>query len=87
MTANPHCTVPECDRPTRSAKSPLCSMHYHRQYRHGSAHMVSTGLAKTTAQRKYQTQYDPTHPLAMKNGKVYTHRAVLYDAIGERDHE
>ena len=36
-------------------------------------------------------QYDmhraPEHPLAMKDGRVYTHRAMLYDRIGHGPHQ
>ncbi len=34
----------------------------------------------------YEKAYRPNHPLAYKNGLVYVHRAVLYDAIGPCAH-
>lgn len=77
------CATPGCTKAPRSARATLCTKHYHRQYRHGSVHAVSIGVELSTAPKKYKSKYDPTHPLAMKNGKVYVHRAMLFDNIGE----
>jgi hypothetical protein len=62
-------------------------MHYHRQYRHGStdAHAPTSGLTASHG-RRYKRIYRPNHPLANKNGALYTHRAVLYDTIGPGPH-
>jgi hypothetical protein len=82
-----HCTVGDCEKPTRSAHSPLCEMHYHRQYRHGDVNQTAHEQAPTASHgRRYKTVYDPKHPLAGKWGQVYVHRRVLYDAIGPGYH-
>lgn len=84
---NPTCSVPDCDKPSRTAKADYCPMHYHRWYRHGSVDKTASGSGITASLgRRYRTIYNPTHPLAGKNGKVYEHRAVLYDQIGPGPH-
>lgn len=83
---NPTCTLPDCEKPSRNPRSPgLCKMHYHRQYRHGSVDKVATNVS-TSNGRRYRSLYLPRHPLASRHGKVYAHRAVLYDAIGPGPH-
>lgn len=85
--ANPTCTVADCNKPRRSPTADYCPMHYHRWYRHGSVDKVATRAGITASLgRRYRTIYKPTHPLASKHGKVYEHRAVLYDTIGEGPH-
>jgi hypothetical protein len=79
------CTHADCDKPARSATSPLCKMHYHRMYRHGTVERVATQV-RTGPGRRYRSAHRPGHPLAMANGKVYVHRAVLFDAIGPGVH-
>jgi hypothetical protein len=62
-------------------------MHYHRQYRHGDAHKTAHKAGVTASKgRRYRSAYRPGHPLAMANGKVYVHRAELYDKIGAGVH-
>lgn len=80
------CSAPSCEKPSRSPGSELCKMHYHRQYRHGAD--VSANQTSVTAShgRRYRYLYLPKHPLAAKNGKVYEHRAVLYDVIQAGPH-
>jgi hypothetical protein len=34
---NPTCTIEGCEKPARTKSAALCKMHYHRQYRSGSA--------------------------------------------------
>jgi hypothetical protein len=77
------CHVDDCDNPTRSARATLCAKHYHRRYRHGSVHKVAHQSGVTASHgRRYRSVYRPGHPLAGSGGKVYVHRAVLYDKIG-----
>lgn len=59
-------------------------MHYHRWYRHGDPLVEPGGGSEYV--RRYLTASAPAHPLAMKNGKVYVHRATLFDAIGWGPH-
>lgn len=82
---NRTCTVPECDKPARSAKADWCKMHYHRWYRHGSTDKVARGIS-TSQGRRYKSVYEPDHPLASVNGKVYEHRRVLFGILGFGDH-
>jgi hypothetical protein len=83
------CTLEDCDKPSRNRLSAaLCKMHYHRQYRHGSTDRVATESGVTASfGRRYTAKYNPSHPLADKRGKVYTHRMVLFDEIGYGPHE
>lgn len=56
-----------------------------RWYRHGdplaSAFDISASLG-----RRYVSRMDPSHPIAPPCGRVWMHRAVLYDEIGEGIH-
>lgn len=83
---NPTCTMPGCDKPARSRTAALCPMHYHRDYRHGNvdrtAHASGVSVRKP---RRYVARYLPSHPLAMKNGKVWAHRAALFDSMHGAD--
>lgn len=77
------CTVPDCEKPLRSPGAIYCGMHYHRWYRHGDVNARGVGPSAPSAShgRRYKRRFDPTHPMAMKNGSVWEHRAVLFDAI------
>lgn len=81
------CTTPGCAQAPRSAHATLCAKHYHRQYRHGSVDATSVGVELSTAPRRYDRKYEPTHPIASKRGMVYVHRALLFDTIGEHEHQ
>lgn len=80
------CTVEGCDKPTRSSRADWCKMHYHRWYRHGDVDRVATVAPSISKGRRYKTIAAKNHPLAMKNGRVYEHRAVLFDEIGIGPH-
>lgn len=81
------CTITGCEKPVRSAGAEWCGMHYHRWYRHGSTDKVAHNSDVTASLgRRYTRTYAPAHPLANKNGSVYTHRMVLFDAIGPGPH-
>lgn len=82
------CTVPECGKPLRSPGATYCAMHYHRWYRHGSVDRCARSADAPSASkgRRYIRRANPTHPMAMKNGNVWEHRAVLFDAIGYGPH-
>lgn len=83
---NRTCTVDGCDKPTRSRAADWCKMHYHRWYRHGDVNRVATEMPSVSKGRRYRTVAGKGHPLAMKNGRVYEHRFVLYNEIGEGPH-
>jgi hypothetical protein len=77
------CSVDGCEKPARSLSAEWCKMHYHRWYRHGDPHRVATDTLVTASHgRRYRSVYLPRHPLAGRGGKVYAHRAALYDKIG-----
>jgi hypothetical protein len=81
------CTVEDCSNKPRSRYATLCPMHYHRQYRHQDTQaQANTAGISASHGRKYLMRYAPTHPLAKKNGKVYAHRLVLFNAIGWGPH-
>lgn len=81
------CTIDGCEKPARSRTADWCKMHYHRWYRHGSTDKVATKADVTASLgRRYTRTYAPSHPLANKNGSVYTHRMVLFDEIGYGPH-
>ena len=84
----PTCTVDGCEKPSRNKLSAaMCKMHYHRWYRHGSTDKVATATNVTVSLgRRYRYRYLPSHPLADKSGRVYEHRAVLFDEIGPGPH-
>ena len=82
----PGCTVGDCGNEARSVGAIYCKMHYHRWYRHGSPVKVSWGAGITASKgRRYRALTLHGHPLAKANGRVYEHRAVLYDALNGRD--
>lgn len=80
---NPTCTLPECNKPSRSKSANMCPMHYHRAYRHGDVNKVAHRSGVTVSHgRRYKTVTSKGHPLAHASGKVYEHRLVLWEAIG-----
>lgn len=84
--ANPTCTVQDCAKPARSALAELCPMHYHRKYRHGDVNALPSKI-KTAPEGDYRQVNGKGHPLANKQGRVYEHRKVLFDAIGPGEHQ
>jgi hypothetical protein len=82
------CTIEGCEKPSRNkGGGAMCKMHYHRWYRHGDVEKVATQTKVTVSLgRRYARTYAPQHPLANKNGSVYTHRMVLFDEIGVGPH-
>jgi len=81
------CTVPECDKPTRSPGSEWCAMHYHRWYRHGDVNRSARTSGVSVSQgRRYRLLELPGHPLAKASHKVWEHQVVLYGSIGPGSH-
>jgi hypothetical protein len=81
------CDIDGCEKPARTAAAAWCKMHYHRWYRHGDPHRVATEASVAVSHgRRYRSLYLPRHPLAGSGGRVYAHRAVLYDKIGPGPH-
>jgi 5-methylcytosine-specific restriction endonuclease McrA len=76
-----------CENAPRTGSAELCPKHYHRWYRHGSTDLATTEINVSVSHgRRYRLKEIPSHPLAGRNGKVYEHRMVLYDAIGPGPH-
>jgi len=57
-------------------------MHYMRKWRNGTTDKIMTRALKINHSAGYVVIYDEDHPLATKNGYVYEHRKVYYDAQG-----
>jgi 5-methylcytosine-specific restriction endonuclease McrA len=80
---NPTCTMPACEKPSRGKSAALCPMHYHRAYRHGDVNKVAHGSDVTASHgRRYKMSTAKGHQLSNKAGRAYTHRLVLWEAIG-----
>lgn len=84
------CTANDCGRNAVGLK--LCQKHYFRLRRNGTTDYMGMrapdGSPHLRAMRKenqkgYQMLYEPTHPLAMKDGFVYEHRKVVYERYGD----
>lgn len=83
------CTVDGCGKPAKRVGryfDRFCSMHRARVTRHGDPHTVAPKGAPFMHSNGYMLQHRPEHPLAMKSGMVYVHRAVLYDHMGVGPH-
>lgn len=74
------CSVPGCTRP--HAKNGLCDLHNGRMKRTGTTDQPM----RLIDPKRYRVRTRPEHPVAMVNGRVYLHRAALYDAIGPGKH-
>lgn len=85
--ANRTCIVAGCTAPPRSGSADLCNKHYFRKYRHGDATANwATDAIRVSKGRRYRSAHLPQHPLAGLDGRVYVHRAVLFDEIGYGPH-
>ncbi len=85
--SNPTCTLPECNKPSRSKSPALCPMHYHRAYRHGDVNKVAHNSGVTASHgRRYKRQRAVGHAVADAHGMAYVHRVVLWDSIGSGEH-
>jgi 5-methylcytosine-specific restriction endonuclease McrA len=78
------CKVDDCGRPARYKAACLCQKHYFRVRRYGTTETTKVGKGRdryvTPAGYVYVRR--PEHPLAIKNGLVAEHRAVVYDDLG-----
>lgn len=77
------CTVAGCERPGNSYG--LCTNHHRRQGLYGDPLAVAPPRARRPAKR-YAWTYAPSHPIATADGKVLTHRHVLYERVGPGPH-
>jgi len=80
------CKVEGCDRECKHYPGKgICQMHYFRMMRYGTYETTKVGKRKERTENDmgYQMLHRPDHPLAMANGSVYEHRAVVYERYGE----
>lgn len=79
------CKIEGCDSECRYMEQRVCQKHYFRMMRYGTYELIKKGKRKSRSQnaRGYQMLHMPEHPLAMANGCVYEHRAVIYAKYGE----
>ncbi len=80
------CKIEGCDSECRYMEQQVCQKHYFRMMRYGTYELIKKGKRKSRSQnaRGYQMLHMPEHPLAMANGCVYEHRAVIYAKYGEK---
>lgn len=79
------CKVDGCDRESDYIAQQVCQKHYFRMMRYGTYETTKVGKRQERSQndRGYQMLHRPDHPLAMANGSVYEHRAVIYEKYGD----
>lgn len=88
LKARNKCSIEGCKCEARSRG--WCQKHYSRFLRHGDPSKAAwtwspfEKLERSTG-HGYITQRNSDHPLA-RNGRIYKHRKVLYDTIGEGPH-
>lgn len=84
----PPCTVEGCEQSLYCRG--LCTMHYLRLRQTGDvggAERLRGPIGSGSVTREgYHVTRNPAHPLATAQGKVATHRAVLFDTIGPGPH-
>lgn len=78
------CSTPDCKN-TRYYTSGLCNSCYYRKHRTGTIDK-RTKLYRTIGTNGYVSVVLRDHPLARKNGYVFEHRRILFDAIGKGPH-
>lgn len=86
------CRLDGCEKDAMYKKEQLCQMHYFRRIRNGDFELkkcseykrpvVRGGKYRISNPRGYCLVKEPGHHLAQKNGYVYEHRKVLFDAVG-----
>lgn len=87
------CSVDGCEREVMYVADQLCQMHYFRRMRNGDfvlkrdKKLAELGYTRkyrhTMPGKPYQHIYEPTCPLAHKNGYVAEHRYVVYQDLGD----
>lgn len=75
------CSVEGCAEFTKARG--LCSKHYRRLLSHGDPHITlkpNYGLGRRPRKDGYIDVYEPSHPLARRDGYLMEHRKVAWDA-------
>ncbi len=86
------CKVDGCGRAAMYRVQAVCQKHYFRFMRNGTYSLVGprdrhgnpvVRQARRSNAKGYVMLYEPTHPLAMKDGYVYEHRKIVFDRDGQ----
>lgn len=78
------CSANGCD--ARAHAKSLCYKHYFRWYRKGHTDRDYQPGHLTGTSHGYRSRSAHGHPLADKRGRIYNHRFVLYESIGDGPH-
>ena len=76
----PICRESECTAPVRYSGLGVCNSHYAKHYR-------KTRKPSHKPWQGYRIVKAHGHPLAGKDGRVYEHRLVLWEKVGESDQQ
>lgn len=83
------CVIEGCGQPLYCKG--LCTTHYNRLRRNGNVGSAERLRAPwgsgSINDDGYRVHHDPSHPLAVAQGKVLEHRAVLFGVIGDGSHQ
>ncbi|MDP8184385.1 HNH endonuclease signature motif containing protein [Phocoenobacter skyensis] len=77
-----NCKIDGCQRKAMYKSQQVCQLHYFRFMRNGTYDIENKRKARAQNDKGYQMLYLCSHPLAMKGGYVYEHRAVVFDKFG-----
>lgn len=79
------CSIENCSRPVMYKARGICQVHYFRFMRNGHYELVRAPRVQFRRVNAvgYVQVYDKGHPLAMVDGFVYEHRAVVYARYGD----
>lgn len=80
------CSVNGCDRGAKTRN--WCQAHYQRWLATGDVQedRPISGDTETLDRGGYLKRWQPSHPVAMPSGAVFSHRVVLYAKIGPGEH-
>lgn len=76
--AKPNCRVEGCTRKGTRVSTGYCEVHFYRVRRNGTIDLLPTS-GRAVQSAGYHLHKIPGHPLARRDGWVYTHRQVAHD--------
>lgn len=79
-----YCQAPSCENLANRKKYQICEKHYGRIRRGNSFHLCSR-KEKLVNPAGYVWVLSNNHPIAGNNYRMYEHRKVLYEHLGESD--
>ncbi len=80
------CSVDGCSLSSRTILGRYCEMHYGRLRRNGNFDAPLRGRWSPNGDG-YIVGYMPSHPMASSGGVISQHRMILFDHIGDGNHE